>query len=417
MKLTRLGSLLLVVLASMASIPTISHAQNKSLHPSRTDEREEPGLTIALRPEAELTSNMVRLQDIATITGPTDSARVFKELPLAIAPLVGNRQSWDRQDIEKALAIRGISDRAFVWSGASKCTAQRIEAKEIPKPAAAQVVSASAVEAKKPSATSTPPAHSPPNVPNRTSKGTIDKSKFTPAFTNPASVTQAERIVVAAIENYLQTKTMSEGEWIVKAIVPPEHAATLLQRRQIVGISGGQPPWEGDQEFTLLINTPKGDQTISIQANVQLPDMVVAAARPLAKGYVLRESDLVWIPMPRGSTVSSEVCFSELGPAIGKQLRRNMSTRQIIKIAEVGPPNVIRAGDMVQVSVIAGGVTIQTSGRAVESGGMDDLIQVEIMHEKQSQRKRVMGRVVDDKVVEILSNGATHTDPPAPKLP
>jgi flagella basal body P-ring formation protein FlgA len=128
--------------------------------------------------------------------------------------------------------------------------------------------------------------------------------------------------------------------------------------------------------------------------------MVVAAKRPLAKGYVLKEEDLEWIPMPRGLSYGPETCFTKPELAVGQQLRRAMSTQQVIQINEVGPPTIIQVGDLIGISIVSGGVTVETNGRAIEAGALDDLIQIEV----QPHRKRVLARITGDRMAEVISN-------------
>ena len=135
-------------------------------------------------------------------------------------------------------------------------------------------------------------------------------------------VSQSERNAIDAITNYLQTKTNSTGRWIIKVQIPTELAKLLSLRRQIDSVGGGQPPWEGDQEFLFLIKGPNGEQAVPIKAHVKLPEMVVAANRALNKGYVLKEEDLAWIPIPRGSQFGPEDCFADVDSLVGKQLRK-----------------------------------------------------------------------------------------------
>ena len=196
----------------------------------------------------------------------------------------------------------------------------------------------------------------------------IDRSKFMPAFTPTASLTQAERVAVSAIERYLQNKTNSDSQWNIRVTIPPEHAQTFLQRRQIIGVAGGQPPWEGEQDFEFLINAPApvGEYTIPVKAIVEMPEMVLAANRALSKGYVLKEADLVWIPIPKGSAFSKETCISEMEQAVGKQLRRAMSTQQIIKLTELGQPTIIKSGEVITIQAIAGDITVESEARALD---------------------------------------------------
>ena len=369
-------------------------------------------IELLLRTRAECPSNLLLLSDLVNVEGSDALVQQVIDVPLAPAPRIGNDQTWTRQDIEKSLALRGISADVLRWGGATECTVRRIDGPRIENrslkfsdginfptvPLKAQLIGHQELLNSKEN-----PVTQGAGRPNET----IDKSQFTTPFTTPASITQAERIAASAIENYLQTKTASSGRWNISVHMPTEHAKMFAQRRQILGIAGGQPPWEGKQDFVFLIMGPGGEQSITLPATIKLPEMVVAANRPLSKGYVLREEDLVWIPMPRGLNYSPEDCFSLPEMLAGQQLRRAMSTQQVIRLNEVGPPMIIHVGDLVGIGIVSGGVTVETNGRAIESGAIDDIIQIEVL----PHRKRVLARVTGDRTAEVIANGAANTAP------
>lgn len=353
---------------------------------------------LLLKSTSECPSNLLLLADLVGIKGSDALVQQLKDLPLAPAPRLGNDQTWTREDIAKSLALRGVSSDMIHWQGSTECRVRRIEGERT-----------ESLASNKTSLNVQPAGFQQPSyvtdkvqLDASTNNKTIDKSQFTSASTTPGNVAQAERTAALAIQNYLQTKTSSTGNWNISVQVPTEHVNTIMQRAKILGIAGGQPPWEGKQDFTFLLKGPNGEQSVTIPATVKLPEMVVAATRPLAKGYVLREEDLVWIPMPRGLNYGPEDCFAQTDQLVGQQLRRAMSTQQVIRLSEVGPPTIIHVGDLVGIDVVSGEVTVKTNGRAIESGAIDDLIQVEV----QPQRRRVLARVTGDRTVEVISNGS-----------
>ena len=366
-------------------------------------------IELLLRARAECPSNLLLLSDLVSAKGSDVLVQQIIDVPLAPAPRMGNSQVWTRSDIEKSLSLRGIPSDVLRWGGAVECSVRRIEGTRAEKNS---VKNSGEIDTKETSLAVQFAGYQASLAKNdtsamretSTSKATLDKSRFTTPFTTPATITQAERTVALVIENYLQTKTASAGGWNINVHIPSEHAKTLTQRRQILGIAGGQPPWDGKQDFNLLIKESAGEQSIAISATIRLPEMVVAANRPLSKSYVLKEEDLVWIPMPRGLTYGSEDCFSQTETLVGKQLRRAMSTQQVIRLNEVGPPIIIHVGDLVAIGVVSGGVTVETNGRAIEPGAINDLIQIEI----QPHRKRVLARVTGDRTAEVIANGASN---------
>lgn len=375
---------------------------------------DEPGkpfgssITVTLRSKAECPSNVLLLSDMVELQGSDALLHQLTDLPLAPAPPMEAKQTWSRSSIEKMLQLRGVASEAIRWKGASECEVHRVVGVRTSKADSSNRsgLTESSTQAQGVQQAQFSPTGSSGNIgingrsDLETPPSTIDRAKFTAPFTTTITVSVAERFASEAISNYIQTKTNSNGRWIIKLAIPTEYASLFSQRSKILGVAGGQPPWEGEQEFLFLVKGPMGELSIPIQAQVQLPEMVVSANRPLAKGYVLREEDLDWVPFPPSFKFGAEDCFKTIDSLVGQQLRRAMSTQQVIRLSEVGPPTLIQVGDVIQVEVVSGSVVVTTQGRAIESGGMDDLIQVEI----EPNRDRVLARITNGRTVEVMAS-------------
>lgn len=371
------------VLLRLAALPLVvwcvglSIVAGNALGEDRDDE-----VALMLREEVAVASNVLRLRDMCDMSQSNDVAKALQDVPIAPTPRSGIRQAWARDDIAKVLALRGLNPGSIRWSGSAVVHVSRGESNA--------VQAASAVESSRPETTQ-------PAAPR----------DFAPAFTTPVSISQAERVVASAIEAYLQLKTGTHGKWRIKPNIPPQYANALLQRRQIVSIAGGQEPWEGNQKFALLLRTSDGETVVDIDTEVRLPMMVVAAKGPIARGRVLQESDLVWLALPPASKISPEDCFSDFESLVGKQLRKAVSTQQPIRNQDVGDPFAVQAGESVTIAVLAGSVRVEAYGRALESGAVDEMIQVEVL----PQKKRVAVRVAAERRVEVIAGSGTPLNP------
>jgi flagella basal body P-ring formation protein FlgA len=344
------------------------------------DRDEEIALT--LREEIAVASNVLRLRDVCDMRQSNDVAKALQDIPIAPTPRSGIRQAWARDDIAKVLSMRGLNPVSIRWSGSEIVHVSRVESNFVQP--------ASAVESK--TSETTQPSN---------------RRDFAPAFTTTVSISQAERVVASAIEAYLQLKTGTHGKWRIKPNIPPQHANAFLQRRQIVSVAGGQEPWEGNQKFALLLRTSEGETVVDIDAEIRLPMMVVAAKGPIARGRVLQESDLVWLALPPASKIAPEDCFSDFESLVGKQLRKAVSTQQPIRAQDVGDPFAVQVGDSVTIAVLAGSVRVEAYGRALESGAVDEMIQVEVL----PQKKRVAARVAAERRVEVIAGSGNPLNP------
>ena len=364
-------------------------------------------VVIHLNASAECPSNLLQLKDVATIRGTAKWVSDLSSVTIAPSPQIGKPTTWTRKEIEAALERRGVNINSVKWEGNQQCRVMRSANKLVSSPAIAPPSDLQN--------DSNSPSFKSGNIMNGSSSlqkremsppmgDKVDHERFTSAFLTPAMIAQAERIASTAIEKYLQTKTNATIDYRIRPEISTELAPRLLQMRQIVGVDGGLPPWDGEQSFEFLIKGPTGEMVVPVKALIELPELVVAANKQLAKGRVIREDDLILIPMPRGSKETADRCFTEVQELIGKELKRSMSTQQVVLRQDAGSPTLIHSGDAIKLEVIVGSLIVETNGKAIESGGIDDLIHVESL----DNRKRLLARVTGERVVEVVSQGAMN---------
>ncbi len=313
---------------------------------------------IAIKERFYTSKNLLQLSDVADISGDESIVGKLVDLPIGLAPAPGKQYSWTQDELLQLLNLRGLDAKHIRWAGANAC-----------------------------------------QVTYQTSVSPEKRAEFTKPFQAPQVVSLAEKNISAVILAYLQNKGPTAAGWTIEPTVPSEHTKVLSQRHLIKGISGGTEPWTGHQTFTLLIQIPGGETTIDVEAEVQLPPMVIAASAPLAKGRILSEEDLKLVRLTPAMKADFEDCYEDTQLIVGKELRRNMSTGQPIQRTDTGPASVIHAKDFVRIRVVAGAVMAETNGRALQSGGTDELIQVEVSESK----KRLASRVIGPGLVEVIS--------------
>ncbi len=313
---------------------------------------------IALKSEAHCDTNLLQLSDIADLSGSELLVQRLKEISLGPSPAEGKTMKIDRSEVLRLLQLRGLSSDALRWSGAETCKVIRQA------------------------------AHS-----------TIDRNKFNPTTSNPMNTIVAEKNLEQVILSYLQEELGNTLHWKVSPSVPKEHVKSLTLRRNIIGIAGGKPPYEGKQEFELLVQSNSVEQTILIEAMVQAPDMVVATIEAMREGQVILEKDIKLQPLTTRDRLKIEDCYTDPQKLIGMELKKSLSSGQVLSKKDVGSPRVIEANDIVYVEVISGSVSVQTTAKALEAGGMGELISVEVL----PQKKRLFGQVMGPRKVQIAN--------------
>ncbi len=317
-----------------------------------------PTLRIAMKEKSLVAANILELSDVAELSGPEEIIQSVRNLPLGPGPVNGKPQTWTQDEILHILELRGVETKSIRWAGADAC----------------QVVHHAGVE------------------PERL-------SQFTQSHLTPQITIQAERIVVGIVSAYLQKKTGANSGWIIKPTIPDAHSKLLSQRYSIKGIAGGEEPWIGLQKMTLLVNEKGVDTAIDIEVDIRLPPMVLASVGPISRGRVLQESDLKAVRLTPSMKVDEEDCFTDFAGLVGKEIRRNFSSGQPIQRGDIGPPRLIQQKDLIRIQVVSGAVVAETNGRAMQAGGIDEVIEVEVAETK----KHLAGRVVSAGVVEVIA--------------
>lgn len=351
------------------------------LHTSSAQEAETSGrgtLELYLKESAQVASNLVRLSDLVDARHCKGINSRQLDLVLAPSPSQQNEQEWTRSSIASLLSLKGISATSIQWSGNLACQVRRSQkivstASESPTPDSGVVTASATV----------PTTHA-----------------FEPAKVVSKSNSISERNAISVIQDYLRTKSNSDFDYEVAVDIPAEGNSFLKNRSDIVGITGGQSPWLGNQRFVLQTKNGSDLTVVEIAAKIEMPPLVFATVRSLPRDHILSEADFKLVVLPKSSRVQPSMCFVAPEELVGKQLNRTLATGQPIESSQVGSPRLISQNDDVEVQVSAPGLMVSQNARALQGGGLNDLIIVEL----QPQRTKLTARVVAAGVVSVISN-------------
>ncbi len=324
-------------------------------------------IVFRLRDQIQVDSNLLTLGDLVECDSASSAVVQLLASPLAPTPTDGQSQTWNAADIQALLKLRGFDTSRLGWTGSSQCTVTRQS-----NPIATNVLS------------------SDPSSP---------ETDFVSTNVSRYQSTQAERNVTDALKEYLKVASNSNVQYEMTVELPPAGVVYLQNRRSIIGISGGEAPWIGRQRFNLQTKQREGEVVIEVAADVQLPPMIFVAVRSLARDHVVQESDLQLATIPKSARYTRAQCFESLDGLVGKQLNRALASGQAIERGFVANPRLIDAYDNVEVHVRSAGLLVTTPGKAMQGGGMNDLITVEIM----PYRSKVSARIVEAGVVSVVT--------------
>lgn len=147
---------------------------------------------------------------------------------------------------------------------------------------------------------------------------------------------------------------------------------------------------------TVGIRCPDTDGwSIYVSARINVYGPVLVARQPLARGTVIRETDLELVErnlssLPYGYYVDHQ-------PLAGMLAKRTIAAATVITPQMVQAPKLIRRGERVTVIAESGALSIRTVGKALNDAKSGDVVQVEA----EGSKRVVDGIAVSQGVVKV----------------
>ncbi len=178
------------------------------------------------------------------------------------------------------------------------------------------------------------------------------------------------------------------------------HQVGLRNLQSIAGVTSVEPvdeAAEGVCRFRVFARSPDGPTESTIQIQLTALPRVVVPRTTLARGHRIGESDLTIQPISAEKLDTNQV--TDPNQIVGLEVRATLRTGKPISIGDVGSPILVHRGDLVEVRVMSGGVTVTTNAKTLGDGAESDLVEIETMRPK----KRLVARVVRTGLVEIVT--------------
>lgn len=320
---------------------------------------------IVLRDAAIPAGNIVRLGDVADVRA-IDSARAERlaSLPLMPTPAPATQQFIRRRQIEEMLISHGEELSAHRFGGASQVRLGKTRA--------------------------------PGTTARRSARRTF------PTKLTSGTIRRARETVNDAIIDQLRVYASANEPWEVAFELTDSQLRRLAASDSPATVSGGRPPWTGQQRFILRFTTPDGPVQTPVVADVTLPPTVAVATQTIPRGTILRAADVEMrrVSMKQLRDRTSQR-ISRLEEIVGLETTRPIRAGQVLSRPMMRQPIVVRRGDSVTVFARAAGIQVRTVGQARENGGRGDLVVVETIEDRQ----RFTARVVGLREVEVLAHG------------
>lgn len=134
---------------------------------------------------------------------------------------------------------------------------------------------------------------------------------------------------------------------------------------------------------------------IHVPIQVQAYDKVVVSVAPIAKGTQLRKADIK--TEIRDVSALHNGYFKDAKHVVGFVTKRPVSANQVMTSIFLQPAELIDRGEKVVIQAVGGGLSIRTTGIAMEKGAFGELIRVR----NSKTNKVVEGRIIGPGQIQV----------------
>lgn len=222
---------------------------------------------------------------------------------------------------------------------------------------------------------------------------------LTPAAPSASPLTPSEqRRVVQWVERGIASFLPEVLEDFSIEIEPNQPGLANLKSLAVVtSVELLEPIREGDVACRVAARGVSGPIEAQFALTLLPHPMIVVPRSSLQRGHRIGAEDLQLQQIKRDQM--RDEYLTEVSQAIGKEVKTSLAANRPIQRDRLGTPILVRRGDLVEVQVVGGGITVSTNAKAMGDGSASDLIEVETLQ----PRKRLVGRVVTSGLVEIVT--------------
>jgi flagella basal body P-ring formation protein FlgA len=384
---TREIAALSVALTMFAVSPSFGLAQNR---PHSSIDRQPLGSIDAttrwafrVQSPVTVTSPIVRLGDVVEPLDPKMAGwSRLKRSPIGLLPLTSQPMTIRRDRLERAILDAEATPLAIDWTGPSEISvAYQPQKKAAPSATSEKLSAKERVETSK-------------ALVETVSHQTDVAQNADIVAVSPADARRIHQLVLHALE-----RSYPELPQTFRVEFPTD--SDLLQAlkamQTITAIEPIDAFDEGECRLQIVGRGPGGTSEAVLRLDLIAHPRVVVTRRMLPKGHRLTLQDLELRPIPEPELSPDHVI--DAAELVGQEARVSLRAGRPLSRAEIGPATLVRKGDLVEVRVFGGGVTVTTNAKAFSEGAEFDLIEVETT----DPRKRLLARVVQSGLVEVVT--------------
>lgn len=295
-------------------------------------------------------ATVIRLKDVARVAdSDADRRSQLEDVILSPAPPAGRTTRLTYDDIRGRLLAHGVNLTHIEMRGRSQVLVTGLSSGQ---PKASVPLEMHIQQETKPRVVAEPPPVSPPRV-------------------SELEHRRANELLEWAFRRDYQPLTMPPEALLVRCECQRHDVPKVLATsRELIRFNQPQLSAGGPHAISAWWPLPDGQhEVIPVQVWLKTAPQVLALKHPVPKGYVLLEEDLVWM------TVKDNVAgLTRLADVVGKETTRALRPGQALQAGDLAATALVRAGDIVTVSVRRPGMVVRRHFKAVTAGGLHETV-------------------------------------------
>lgn len=378
---------------------TCVNAQTAGSTTTRLEPIPTAGVSLALDYSLRLNSScvvstpLIRLRDVATPVGPPSTWwQRAGSVVIGMMPIDGTDMVIERDRLTQAID-RDASIPPIQWTGPQTVRVKLVAQAEPTVPVSVSQGGANPSAPVIQSSSQGDVGNVSPSVVAVNTSAKMPSAAQLP----PISPQDADRIV-RLIQFAIDRADLSLRDSFDIEIDPQQASLrTLAEVRRVDRIEFLSAPIEGTVSATVFGVTSRNETSQTIEINFITRPMVVVPRDSLRRGQIITRADLTLIPAPRGIPIDTAI--TNIEDAVDMQVVNLLQKDRPIAHSAITRPILIERGDLVEVQVVGGGITVATSAKSLSKGAAGDLIAVETLE----PRKKIIARVARSGLVEIFT--------------
>lgn len=181
---------------------------------------------------------------------------------------------------------------------------------------------------------------------------------------------------------------------LVEEGAPGDARLTLSAPDAVVNIAGGGPRFESvsynrsSGRFLIRLRGAEGEPLVAVTGSAAAPALVPAAARDIARGERLQETDLDWVEIADGRAPQF---FADADAVIGLAARRPIAKGAPFRAIDLARPALVKRGASLTVILESPGLRLTQTAIALANGAEGDLIAVRNINSDREFKAVVVG--------------------------